>query len=366
MWGAIYTASLMLVVGSALAAAAAVPLIGSNLAFFDQAPERLFFVALALFPLTGFLTLAQLHTAGKRQFKSLAVAALAQSLSQIAFLGLLVSMLEDATLAALLSYGTSVLIASIVLVQRLARVEHPSWSSPFNGIALIARYSAKYYAARVGNLVDVAMGTLLLAFVADSAAVGICAAVTAIALKMLLGAESIEAAVLPRVAADPKESVQLVMKCYRLSLLLTLCATIALCTTAPWLVPLLFSSAFADGVSLAWTMAPGLVLQGGSAMLMAYYRRNNRPDLCSLAVWIGMCVNGVGFFALYPETGLNAAGLSMSLGLAARNIFLTLTFARETSVRLMELLIPKWADWQLIRHSVDQVLSRFDALRTRA
>jgi O-antigen/teichoic acid export membrane protein len=224
----------------------------------------------------------------------------------------------------------------------------------------------KYYVARIGNLVDLAMGTLLLAFVAESNAIGIYAAVSAIALKVLLGAESIEGALLPRIAADPRQGVQLAMTSFRVSLVMTVAGVAILCVTAPFLVKLLFSDAFASGAPLIWTMAPGLAIQGGAAMLMAFYRGTNRPDLCSMAVWIGMCVNAAGFFAFYPTTGLYAAGISMALGLLARSSYLIFAFARQNDARVADLLVPRRADWDLIRLSLGQILPRFDAARTRA
>jgi O-antigen/teichoic acid export membrane protein len=357
IWRALTTATLILVLGSTLSSLAAVPLIAGDVPFFNQLPDSTFYLALPLIPVSGMLTLFQLHAAGRCQFWTLAFAAVIQVGSNLALLILFLPILGWGASGAILAYAASAVVTTTYLGRSLARLERPLWQLKLSDAVEIMSYGLKYYVARVGNLIDLGMGTLLLSLVAPRADVGIYSAASALALKVLLPAESIETAALPRFAVQ-QNALELVAKCFRLSAVVTCLGVLLLCLLAPIVIPLLFSSAFVAGVGLVWAMALGLALQGGTKIVMAYYRATNRPGICSLSVWMGLCANCVAFFALYDRVGLLAAGYGMTIGFAARSLVLIPSFLHETKTPFLVLVVPKKGDLQLLGASMRSLLSR--------
>ena len=67
--------------GAAVAAALAIPLINSNVAFFQKAEPTSFYVALVLIPLAAFSNAVQHQLAGLRRFKVLALCSLVQTVA---------------------------------------------------------------------------------------------------------------------------------------------------------------------------------------------------------------------------------------------------------------------------------------------
>jgi len=365
MWRAIASAALIVVIGSAVAAVLALPIIGSDTAFFRQATRQQFLHTLPLIPVSGLLTLLQLHAAGRRHFGSLAMAALFQGISNLVLLSVLSGIGGLGTVGAIHAQTLSSMVAACIIAYVLSRLERPSLRTSIDSIRTVVTYGSKYYVARVGNLFDLGMGTILLATVADSASIGIFAAVSALTLKTFLISESVEAVVLPRIAADPDQRVDLVLFSFRVSTFTVAIVAAMLCAVAPVLVPLLFSTAFSPGIGIVWALAPGLVLQGGAGILMAYYRGTNKPEICSLAVWIGLTVNILVFIALYDSLGMYAAGVAMSMGFLARSIFLTRTFCRTLGLKLRVLYTPRRSDVELLLQAVAALGARLASPRPR-
>jgi O-antigen/teichoic acid export membrane protein len=261
---------------------------------------------------------------------------------------------------AILAYAGGAAATIVYLGRSLAQLERPRFHVALRDAVEIGRYGIKYYVARVGNLIDLGLGTLLLGLVASRADVGVYSAASALALKVLLPAESIETAALPRFATR-QNHLELVARCFRLSSAATCLGVLLLCLLAPIVIPLLFSSAFGAGVGLVWAMALGLALQGGTKIVMAYYRATNRPGICSLSVWVGLCANCVAFFGLYDRTGLLAAGYAMTIGFAARSVVLIPVFLHETKSQLLDLALPNKGDLKFLAVSMRSVLSRLSS-----
>lgn len=365
MWPATAAAAIVIMCGSILAIGVTWPLIGSDIAFFKQASALQFAHALPLVPVSGLLILLQLQAAGRRQFRILALAALLQGLANLALLLYFLAMPGDGAVAAIYAHTISCLLACFLILLMLIRIERPALRVTIKDVRAITSYGTRYYVARVGNLIDLGLGTILLALVADSASIGIYAAISALTLKAFLITESIEAAILPRIAADPDHRIDLVLASFRISTMLVAVAAVGLCIVAPVAVPLLFSEAFSPGIGVVWLLAPGLVLQGGACILMAYYRGANKPEICSLAVWIGLSVNAVAFFLLYGSCGMYAAGIAMTLGFLVRYLLLAGLFRRMHAISLRTLYAPASTDRQLVTQTVDALRSRMGALTLR-
>src|SRR5690606_27663236 len=124
----------------------------------------------------------------------------------------LASVSDDDISAAIWAYTTSAALATTIFATKLWRIEQPQDPPRLQHLKEIGLYGMRYYFARIGNLVDLGIGTALLSAVAESSSVGIFAATSALALKTLLITESAESTILPRIAQDPEKSIDLTLR----------------------------------------------------------------------------------------------------------------------------------------------------------
>ncbi len=206
------------------------------------------------------------------------------------------------------------------------------------------RYGLKEYLAEAGQYVDPRVGGLLLSAVTGRADIGLFTAGNALITKVLYFPGAISTYLLPRVAGDGAGRPELTAFCARITwwavggLLL-----VWLAVSTP-LTPLLLSPAFAPVIRLTWIMSIGVLAYSGAAIFAAYFRGINRPQVFSVAMWIGLCANAALFFALYPIGGLHGAAWALTGGLLCRSFVLGFMFQRTARLPLRSLLLLQSAD----------------------
>ena len=329
----VWVALIICLIGSAIAVSIAVPLILSEIAFFQKADRSSFFLSLPLIPLTAFSTSLQLHLAGLRRFARLALFSVMQTTTNVLMLVALILGLhmgvQGALIAAALSHGAMI----IVMLVDLWRVYglYPMIPS-LNVLRRIVRYGLEYHIARIGQVVDLQIGALFLGMVAGRAEIGIFTVASALLTRVFVLSDAVSSAVLPRVALGDEGRPALVSFCGRVTSWMTGVALIILCAISVPLTRVIFSEAFLPAVNLMWIMAPGVLVYSGTSVLMAYFRGVNRPKTCSWVVWAGMMGNLATVILLYPQIGLAAAAWGMTVGRVCRSAVLVLAFVRATDM----------------------------------
>lgn len=337
-------------VGATLATGLGWMLIGSGVAFFEKADASSFRVALPIIPLSLLVTALQLQLAGLRRFGRLAWFAVAFTTSHLIGIGLLVGVLGLGVNGAVAAHWASLALVAALLLRDLRAHCGLVWTPiRWEQIAPVLGYGVRYYPGRIGTSVDLRLGIVLLGLLAARAEIGLFAATTALALRVLVISESLQSALMPRIASDPAGRAELVAQCARLSALFSGLCLLLIAALAVPLVWVILSPAFLPAVSLIWIAAPGIFLHAASRVFMAYFRGINRPGVCSLVIWVGIVVNGVGLLVLYPEIGLAGAAWAMTLGFAARSLVLVIAFTRTSGLSLRATWLPRRADAALVR-----------------
>ena len=318
-------------VGAVAASAIAIPLINSEIAFFQKAETTSFSVALALIPLTALSNALQHQFAGLRRFKVLAVLLLAQTSANGIALLCLVALLRFGVVGALLASCVGNLIMITACLRDLRRnaeltIEVPSRSA----LERVLRYGLKYYIARIGWGVDVRFGLLLLSLLAERAKIGLFAVASGLMMRFVIISNAIFVPLLPRTALDRDGRPDLVAFCARMTTWITGAALILLLAFHVPVVRILLSAGFLPAVSLIRIIAPGILVFAGGNLLTAYFRGIGRPDVCSWAVAFGLGINLVVVPLLYPKIGVEAAAWAMTLGLVGRSALLCAVYCRMT------------------------------------
>jgi O-antigen/teichoic acid export membrane protein len=337
-------------VGGGVAVVLGAFLIYSPIEFFQKADSTAFWISLPLIPLTVVVAVLQLQLAGQRRFARIGLFMIVQTSTNLALILLLVRFLDLGVDGALIAQiASSVLVIALLSLDlRVAcgfRLMLPNWSH----FQQVFSYGIRYYLASMGNMIDLGLGTFIIAMLGSREDIGIFAAASALVLKVLVLPDSIEAVMLPRITADPVGRIDLVGQCVRLSILFTGLALAGLVVVSVPLVNILLSPKFLASVPLIWILAPGVFMYGGSQMLMGYFRAINRPGICSLVMWVGFVVNGLTLIALYPLLKLQAVAWAMTIGFASRSLVLFLAYQRISGRDALDMMRFQRGDFELIK-----------------
>lgn len=273
-------------------------------------------------------------------------------------MGLLIALLvlDAGHVGAIMALAASYLISGLWSTLRLHRQSRNGPTGTYSGaIREGLVYGVHVYPASIAHALDFNAGVLILAVLATNAEVGVFAAVSALMLRVLLLPQAIQEAMLPRVAEDSKGRPELVQQMSRLAVTATFAVALLICTLSPVLIAVLLSPSFLGGVVVMWWLAPGVIAHASSTVLMPHFEGRGKPGAVSLAAWIGLLVNALSIFALYPGMGIAGAGLAMSMGLIARWLVLHQFLKSDTGATRSGLLIPRRPDlhaaWGMALHS---------------
>ena len=344
-------------VGAGLAAALAVPLVRSDLAFFRQAEPGSFLLALILIPLTTFSSAVQHQVAGLRRYGRLAWFALSQTAANALALAVLVVGLGHGVDGALLAYAAGNLVMIAACLRDLRRHRGLTWEAPSRpAFTRVLRYGAKYYVARIGWAVDLQAGVLLLGSIAGRAEVGLFAVASVLMFRVLMIANALSTPLLPRVAGAADGRPELVAFCVRSATWATGAALVVLVAFSTPLVAVLLSAAFLPVVPLIRILAPGMLVASGATILLTFFRGVNRPEVCSWAVWLGLSANLVTVLLLYPETGVLAGAWGVTIGQCCRGVLLFVAYYRTTRMSRCANWLPRRGDGARLRRLVRSAL----------
>ena len=363
---AVWISLVITLAGSFLATAVALPLILSDIPFFQKADRSSFFLSLPLIPLTALSTSLRLQLAGLRRFARLAYFSILQTLTNVLMLTMLVIGLKlrvEGALAATIVGHTLMIGAMIAHLYRTQGIRL-SLSSRHNFREVI-RYGLEYHLARLGHVVDVQIGVLFLGMVGERADIGLFALATALLTRLWILSEATASAILPRVAATGDGRPAMVSFCARATSWATGVAVACLCVISVPLTRVLFSDAFLPSVGLIWIMAPGVLVYSGTSVIMAYFRGTNRPRVCSWSVCVGFVGNLATLALLYSRLGVFAAAYGFVVGRLLRTVVVSIAFVRVSHCKPTSIWFPQQGDCVRIRDLGQKALSRVAGGRRR-
>ena len=331
-------------VGGGIGAVLALPLIYSDLTFFQNADTNTFLLTLLLTPLTAISVALDHQLVAQRRFMRLALFSILRAGAHMLAILFLVRLMGFGVNGAIIALAVNHCVLTAACLLDLRRhcglvFEMPGRSS----LAGILGYGLKYYIARIGSAVEAQIGVVVLGLIAGKAEVGLFAAAMSLMLGFLLISNSVGNALFPRVAGSIERS-ELVARCVRLVCAATAgCLIVMLAFSAP-LVRLLLSEAFLPALPLFWILAPGIVAYAGAGIFMTHFKGVNLPHVCSWAVFLGLCGNVCAFLLLYPRLGMEAAAWATTCGLAANCLFLSIVFHRTTGTTWHLIWLPRRSD----------------------
>ncbi len=337
------SALIISLVGGGLAAALALPLIYSDVPFFQKAETHTFLLALILVPLTVISVALDHQLVAQRRFRRLAVFSMLRVMANAFTILALVWGLGLGVDGAVMAFAAGHCVMIVACLLDLRR--HCGLAFEIPGrlhFTRILGYGLKYYVARVGNAIEPHIGIVVLGLISSQAEIGLFSAASALMLGFVLISNSVGIALLPRIAG--LERADLVALCLRLVCMATAFALLAFLALSTPLVHLLLSDAFLPAVPLLWILAPGLLAYAVSRIFMTHFKGANLPDVCSWAVFLGVCVNLGALLLLYPKLGVEAAAWAMTMGMLCSFFFLAIVFHRVTRMGWPSVWLPRRSD----------------------
>jgi O-antigen/teichoic acid export membrane protein len=137
----------------------------------------------------------------------------------------------------------------------------------------------------------------------------------------------------------------------RITLLLNLVIAIAVCGSAPWLIPLVFGTEFREAIVPTVLLVIPLVAISSGSIASAGLMALGRPGARSMAVMIGAVLNAILVLILVPRYGALGAALAMLANITPSWICIRL-MKRDYGVPTREFLILRRADLRIISDAV--------------
>ncbi len=326
--------------------------------FFSKAAPRDIAFAILLVPLVFFSMQIPLMLTSVRDFKWFALGQCFQTLAQLIGVVVFVSVFRHGVTGALAAIAIGHAVAILLSLAILARKHGFRPVKPaMAGIRSAFSYGWRYYFGKLSTLVNVQIGTILLAMLATTRAEMGLFAVGMVLVRITMIPDTLVIVVLPRVAADASGRPDLVACCARLSSILA--AAVLL------LVAIVVKPAFAaflpkynEAVVLIWLIAPGVAVWCAAKVLIPYFNGTNRPGISSLAVAAGVTTNLVLLLLLLPRMGLPGAALAVSMGYLVSSALLVISFFRLSGMSLAKTWIPGQLDREMVGGAWKSVRAR--------
>ncbi len=338
--------SAVLVIGLAsfgLSILIAVPLIHSDIAIFRKAEPLSFYLAILLIPLMA-PSLAMLpQFIAIRRFERIGVFSVFRV--SVNALSILLLAWFWGINGAIMAFGVGHLVGLVLCIRHLRRhsglvLKMPSRST----LDPILGYGLRNYAAQISGRIKPLANVVVLGFIASSSEIGWFAAANALMFRFSLIAEAICSALLPRITGEERNRTELVASCLPLVLWGTAAALAAFLPVSVTAVRLILSEAFLPVVPLCWILAPGVIAHAFSEPFQIWLRSINRPEICSWAASLGLCVNLGMILLFYPALGVEAAAWAVTGGFVCRCIFLAIVFRKMTRTPWNSMWQPRRVD----------------------
>jgi O-antigen/teichoic acid export membrane protein len=301
-------------------------LIDSSHPFFTKAAPESFRLSLLLIPLLALAQAFNLLLGGIGRFAALGALGLlgtgANLLLTLLLVGALGLGVGGAIWALVLATALSVALQSGAFVRYGGGLEWPRLAD----LGRLASYGLRYYVARLGNVVNLQIGMIVMAWVAPQEEIGLFAAASVLISRAMVIPDSLSAALQPRVGPQAAGQPELVAAAARASLVSVGGGLLLLLAASGVVVPILLSQAFVGAIPLLWWMAPGLWLKAASKPTTSYFIGLDRPGVVSLSTSVELAANVVFLPILYRRFGPSGAAAATSLACALASLVLVVAF----------------------------------------
>jgi len=341
-----------------VAVAAGAVLVRMPWEFFHKASPTAFYVALALIPI-NFLSLTLLRMLIQvRQFTWYGILSTGRHLVYLAALVVIVWVLDLGVVGALVAMLASSVIGLVPVLALMRRKYDLRWVWPTRtSLWRVLHYGVRSYFSKVSNLVNMQVGTIVLAMFAPKEDLGFFAVAMALASRFEIVPLALGNVLFVRAAVGPRGRPELVARCVRMSAVVV-GVVLAVAAAAVYPAFRLVLPEFMPSVTVIWILMVGEWARCACKLFQPYLGATDRPGISSIAVVSGVAVN-IGLLPfLLPWLGIDGAALAVTASYLVSSAILTLSFWRLSGMGLVETLRPRRADLDMALTAIRHMLKR--------
>ena len=324
-------------------------LLKSSLSFTRKASQISFFLSLAYIPIFLFANIyLQIFTA-IYEFRFYSILIILRELNRLIFilffvLGLALNV-NGALLANICSDFIIVIVSLFVYYVkfnlRITKVHFLYFRDLFS-------YGIRYYLGRLSNILNLQIGTMILAFFATKNDIGLFSVATALTTKVEMIPDAFFAVLFPRISSSDTGRKVLVARCARITGLVCGMILLALGLFAEPVINILFSPAFLGAKPIIRILAIGTAARCGCKIFVPYLLGTGYPGTASVSVAVGVTINVLLMYILLPLLGLTGAAVSVSINYLLSSLILSVSFMYLTGLGFRDIFVFNQADYELL------------------
>jgi O-antigen/teichoic acid export membrane protein len=221
----------------------------------------------------------------------------------------------------------------------------------------VLRYGARLHLGSVVNMLNGRIDQMLVAGALSATAMGLYVVAVTVSQVTATLANSVTMAAWPRAAASSDADRPAVIGLYlRLTLALMIGTTVLLYAAAPYLVTLLFGSAFAEATPIVRVLLLGALPIAVKEFFVLAFKAYDRSLAISKGELVTLGVNAALLAALIPAFGLLGAAAAYVAARWLSVLYLAWLVRRELGLRLTPLLTPTRADLDRLKDASERGL----------
>lgn len=353
------TAITLCCIGAAFAVIIGASAIYLPVAFFQKAPVSTFHLALVLVPGQMAGVFCNQILAALKDFTRLGLVNCLNYVVQLLAIVVFVGLARLGIAGAMLASICTALVSLTVVLHILHHRHQVRWERPLaRSFKHILHYGARYCVASLSNMVDLQIGAVMLAMLANEEAIGLFSVATTLVGRVSMLPDSIVLAISPRLAADPTGRPDLAARSARMVAVFCGAGFLTLALAAPIMVPILFSAKFAPMVPVIWIIMLGDYIRISCRPFIPYINGTNRPQIFSVIIVVSMVTNLTLLLLLLPVWGLNGAAASTAISHGIAGLLLLLTFRKLSGLSLSQTWRPQKADLKFLLDNLRRFRAR--------
>lgn len=295
--------------------------------YFDKAPVEVFRLSLVLIPVITLQFVLTLILDGIRLYRFGAIQTAVTSILNVALIILLTSTLDLGVPGAIAAWALSASASAVMQVVYLRVMPRlPSLALQIK----VVSYAGRFFFARLGNVVNLEFGMLILGWLASGVEVGLFAAASALVLRTMLLPQALSTVILPHVGEAMDGSPDLVARTCRATGLMLAIGLGVLALVAPVIIPMALSDAFEDAVPLILLLSIGAWARGTTLPLASFFIGINRPGVVSITTVFELACNAALIGPMYVYWGIRGAAVGVAIAYVLTS-FLRVAFFRAVS-----------------------------------
>jgi O-antigen/teichoic acid export membrane protein len=324
-----------------------------------ELPPGLLAIVLAILPAQGASLMLTRLLLGAGCYATLNVLSLAMAAGLPLLLAALVLVAGFGLPGAVAAYAATNVLSTVALVVLVWRRFHPSTKLEPVFFREASAYGAKVWLGDVAARANLRFDQFVLGAFATASSLGRYSIAVGLTELLWLGPDSLGPVLFNRLAGSKgtEERAALTEQIHRALIFLVIVLAAGLGLVAPWLVPLVYGSPFAEAVGPLLWLLPGSVLMVTTKVLTKFFGAAGRPGQSSLLQGVGAVASLVAYLTLIPPFGIVGAAVASSIGYAAAAVWAIFAYRNAVVPHRTGLFAFGSADWVWSRQQLAGALS---------